>query len=136
MHNKAGDSSAQIRRVRPWHTPPPRLFFVFATMRSLVSWRNLSWLELKPLRLPSCMVDSFRCGEFQKLKFQYERSLRVWAHYMFPTRDEAREAPEQIDQLRYEAQLGRNVAALRLSDHQQTCPICIWHNHNNIAKSN
>ena len=42
------------------------------------SWRNLSRLELKPLRIPSRMVDSFRCGEFHKLKFQYERSLRVW----------------------------------------------------------
>jgi hypothetical protein len=100
------------------------------------SWRNLSWLELKPLRIPSRMVDSFRCGEFHKLKFQYERSLRVWAHYTFPTRDEAREAPEQIAQLRYDAQLERNVAAKRLSDHQQTCPICTWHKHNSIAKPN
>jgi len=82
------------------------------------------------------MVDSFPCGEFHKLKFQYERSLRVWAHYMFPTRDEPREAPEQIAQLRYDAQLERNLAALRLSDHQQTCPVCIWHNHNSAAKSN
>jgi hypothetical protein len=28
MHNKAGDSSAQIRRVRPWHTPAAALFCV------------------------------------------------------------------------------------------------------------
>ena len=82
------------------------------------------------------MVDSFRCGEFHKLKFQYERSLRVWAHYTFPTRDEAREAPEQIAQLRYDAQLERNVAAMRLSDHQQTCPVCILHNQHSVAKPN
>jgi hypothetical protein len=82
------------------------------------------------------MVDSFRCGEFHKLKSQYERSLRVWAHYMFPTRDEAREASEKIAQLRYDAQLERNVAAMRLSDHQHTCPVCIWYNHNSAAKPN
>jgi hypothetical protein len=81
-------------------------------------------------------VDSFRCGEFHKLKFQYERSLRVWTHYMFSARDEVCEAPEQIAQLRYEAQLDRNVAAMRLSDHQQTCLVCIWHNHNFAAKPN
>jgi hypothetical protein len=80
------------------------------------------------------MADSFRCGEFHKLKFQYERSLRVWAHYTFPTRDEARERPEQIAQLRYEAQLERNVAAIRLSEHQTTCPVCIWQKHNSVAK--
>jgi hypothetical protein len=82
------------------------------------------------------MVNSFPCAEFRNLKIQYERSLRVWAHYMFPARDEAREAPEQIAQLRYEAQLERNVAAMRLSDHQQTYPVCIWHNHNSVAKPN
>jgi hypothetical protein len=74
------------------------------------------------------------CGESRKLKWQYERSLRVWAHYMFPAHDEAREAPEQIAQLRYEARLDRNVAAMRLTDHQQTCPVCIWNNHNSVAK--
>jgi hypothetical protein len=63
-------------------------------------------------------------------------AARVWAHYMFPTRDEAREAPEQIAQLRYDAQLDRNVAAMRLTDHQQTCPVCIWQNHNSVAKPN
>jgi hypothetical protein len=100
------------------------------------SWRNMSWLELKPLRIPSCMADPSPCGEFHKLKREYERSLRVWAHYMFPTRDEVREVPEQIAQLRYEAQLERNVAAMRLSDHEHTCPVCIWHNHNSLAKVN
>jgi hypothetical protein len=74
------------------------------------------------------------CGEFRNLKWQYERSLLVWAHYMFSAHDEAREAPEQIAQLRYEAQLDRNVAAMRLTDHQQTCPVCIWNNHNSVAK--
>jgi hypothetical protein len=92
--------------------------------------------SIKYGRIPSCMVDSFRCGEFHKLKFQYERSLRVWVHYVFPTHDEPREAPEQIVHLRHEAQLERNVAAMRLTDHQQTCPVCIWHNHNSVTKHN
>ena len=82
------------------------------------------------------MADPFPCAEFRNLKIQYERSLRVWAHYMFPTPDEAREAPERFAQLRYDAQLERNVAAKRLSDHQQTCPVCTWHKHNSIAKPN
>jgi hypothetical protein len=82
------------------------------------------------------MADLFPCGEFHKLKGEYERSLRVWALYMFPAHDEAREAPEQLAQLRYEAQLERNVAAMRLSDHQQTCPVCIWNNQNSVAKPN
>jgi hypothetical protein len=100
------------------------------------SRRNLSRLELKPLRIPSGMADSFPCAEFRNLKIQYERSLRVWAHYTFPTRDEASEAPVDTAQLRYEAQLDRNVAAMRLTDHQQTCPVCIWNNQHSVAKPN
>lgn len=76
------------------------------------------------------------CAEFQKLRFQYERSLRIWAHYMFPARDEVLEAPEQLVQVRYEAQLERNVAAMRLSYHQETCLVCIWHKQNSVAKPN
>jgi hypothetical protein len=93
-------------------------------------------LEFKPLSIPSRMADPFPCGEFHKLKGEYDRSLRVWAHYMFPAGDEVRKAPEQIAQLRYEAQLDRNVAAMRLTDHQQTCSVCIWNNQNSVAKPN
>jgi hypothetical protein len=96
----------------------------------------LSWFELNPLRIPSRKADPFPCGEFHKLKGEYDRSLRVWAHYMFPAGDEVRKAPEQIAQLRYEAQLDRNVAAMRLTDHQQTCSVCIWNNQNSVAKPN
>jgi hypothetical protein len=82
------------------------------------------------------MADPFPCAEFRNLKIQYERSLRVWAHYMFPAGDEVRKAPEHTAQLRYEAQLDRNVAATRLTDHQQTCPVCIWNNQHSVAKPN
>jgi hypothetical protein len=82
------------------------------------------------------MADPFPCWEFHRLKSEHERSLRVWAHYMFPAGDAACEASEQIDQLRYEARLERDVAAMRLSEHQQTCPACIWNNKNSVAKRN
>jgi hypothetical protein len=65
-----------------------------------------------------------QCAEFQHLKWEYERSLRVWAHYAFPLPSDALEFPGRLAQLKYEAQLERDVASQRLSEHQENCPIC------------
>jgi hypothetical protein len=87
------------------------------------------FLSERSNRIPSLMVDLSPCREFGRLTCEYERSLRVWAQYVFPPRNE-REAPL----LRHEAQRERDNAAMRLNDHQQTCPVCIWNIHRSPGK--
>jgi hypothetical protein len=70
------------------------------------------------------MSNLFPCAEFQHLKWEYGRSLRVWAHYAFPLPSDVLECSGRLAQLKYEAQLERDVAAQRLSAHQENCPIC------------
>jgi hypothetical protein len=70
------------------------------------------------------MADALLCAQFQHLKREYERSLRVWAHYAFPLHNEALEFPKQCAELKYEAQLSRDLAARLLSAHKESCPLC------------
>jgi hypothetical protein len=60
------------------------------------------------------------CAELQRLKQEYERTLRVWAHYAFPLPQDVLQFPG----LKYEAQRERDRAARRLSSHKETCPFC------------
>jgi hypothetical protein len=64
------------------------------------------------------------CKEFQRLKQEYERTLRIWAHYAFPLPQDVLQLAERLFQLKYEAQLERDRAARRLSAHKETCPFC------------
>jgi hypothetical protein len=57
------------------------------------------------------------CAEFQRLKQEYERTLRVWAHYAFPLTQDVVQSPGRLSQLKYEAQRARDRAAKRLSAH-------------------
>jgi hypothetical protein len=72
----------------------------------------------------SGMSSLISCGELQQLKWDYDRSLRVWAHYAFPLPHEVLPFPGRLAQLKYDAQLERDIAAKRLSAHQGNCPIC------------
>jgi hypothetical protein len=64
------------------------------------------------------------CEEILRLKREYDRSLRVWAHYAFPLPGDLLELPGRLVQLKYDAQLERDIAAKRLSAHQGNCPVC------------
>jgi hypothetical protein len=65
------------------------------------------------------------CADFHNLKRRYERSLRVWARYAFPLHNEKPEFPDLVTELKYEAQIERDLAATELSAHRETCPLCI-----------
>ena len=64
------------------------------------------------------------CKEFQRLRQEYERSLRIWAHYAFPLPHDVLESPVLLSQLKYGAQLARDKAARRLATHKENCPVC------------
>jgi hypothetical protein len=64
------------------------------------------------------------CAEFQRLKQEYERTLRVWAHYAFPLPRDVIQFPGRLSELKYEAQRERDRADRRLSAHKETCPFC------------
>jgi hypothetical protein len=71
------------------------------------------------------MSDPIFCEEMQQLKREYDRSLRVWAHYAFPLPHEVLQSPGRLAQLKYDAQLERDIAAKRLLAHQRNCPLCL-----------
>jgi hypothetical protein len=64
------------------------------------------------------------CKDFQRLKQEYERTLRVWAYDAFPLPGDVLEFPGRFSQLKYEATVARNKAAGLLSAHRETCPLC------------
>jgi hypothetical protein len=72
----------------------------------------------------SGMSSLISCEEMQQLKREYDRSLRVWAHYAFPLPGDVLELPRRLAQLKYDAQLDRDIAAKHLSAHQGNCPVC------------
>ena len=63
------------------------------------------------------------CKEFQRLKQEYERTLRVWAYYAFPVLGDVLQFPGRLSQLKNEATVVRDKAARRLSAHRETCPL-------------
>jgi hypothetical protein len=70
------------------------------------------------------MSGHLQCAELQRLKQEYQRTLRVWAHYAFrPPTDELLSL-WRLDQLKYESQLARDIAAKHLSAHQEDCLLC------------
>jgi hypothetical protein len=68
--------------------------------------------------------DLQMCREFQRLRQEYERSLRVWAYYAFPLSNDVFQFSGRVFQLEYGARVERDVAARRLSAHKETCPVC------------
>jgi hypothetical protein len=70
------------------------------------------------------MSAGLHCAEFQRLKCEYERSLRIWARFAFPLPADELLLPRRLDQLKYQAQLDRNMAARAISAHQENCLLC------------
>jgi hypothetical protein len=70
------------------------------------------------------MSAGLHCAEFQRLKCEYERSLRIWARFAFPLPSDALQFPWRLPQLKYEAQLARDLAGKRMSAHQENCALC------------
>jgi hypothetical protein len=64
------------------------------------------------------------CAELQKLKQEYERTLRVWAYYAFPVTGDVLQFPGRLSQLKHEATVARNKAARQLAAHCETCLLC------------
>jgi hypothetical protein len=64
------------------------------------------------------------CAELQKLRLQYERTLRVWAYYAFPVPGDLLQFPGRLSQLKHDATVARNQAARQLSAHRETCLLC------------
>jgi hypothetical protein len=70
------------------------------------------------------MSVGLHCAEFQRLKQEYERSLRTWVRYAFPLPGDVLQFPGRLVQLKCEAQLAREIAAKRMSAHRDNCPLC------------
>ena len=64
------------------------------------------------------------CTEFQRLKQEYERKLRVWPHYAFPLSEDVRQFPRRLSRIKYDSQIERDLAARALSAHRKKCRLC------------
>jgi hypothetical protein len=64
------------------------------------------------------------CEDLESLKRDYKRSLLVWAQYAFPLPGDLVQSPQQVAELKYQAQQARIMAAMHMAAHQQSCPFC------------